>query len=175
MIFLTDEDPFICVETLCDQHLLLQIHEVSGILSGVAEAFGVRGPLYGEPVESSIVQWASRDEHNQVWLAAFANCLMEEFIGRFGDRVPPPEFGPIVSCIKLISMLFRCGKEDPQPEVPQVWWECEVPSKLFEKYRSKVSEELLQISCKWTKSQPPYWLKDSGISLRRVGDLILKQ
>jgi hypothetical protein len=70
-------------------------------------------------------------------------------------------------------MLFECGKNQPEKEIiiPNFWW-VENP---FSSYQDKITLELNSISCAWTKSFPPYWLKKSGMKLTRKGDRIFKQ
>ncbi len=174
-IFLTDKDPVVCAETLCDQHLLLQITHVSSILSYLVRGFGVTDPMYGEPapVSNEIIVWAQAKEERAIWLGMYSDCLIREYESRFGVDDFPEEFGPISLCNKLLIMLFECGKEeeDLELEVPNIWWK-EDP---FESYKKQLTEELTAISCAWTKSYPPYWLKKSGIQLTRKGDRIFKQ
>ena len=174
-IFLTDEDPIVCAETLCDQHLLLQITHVSWILSALAKGFGVTGEMYGEPApaDNKIVEWAREKEDRGLWLGLYSGCLIAEYESRFGLEDYPEEFGVISACNKLLIMLFECGKEGEEMEliVPNIWWKLNP----FESYKKQLTEELNIIDCAWTKSYPPYWLKKSGIQLTRKGDRIFKQ
>lgn len=174
-IFLTDQDPTVCAESLCDQHLLLQITHVTSILSTLCKLQGVTGSMYGEPLTCSnqIVDWAKEKEERGLWVGLYATCLISEFESRFGIEEYPYEFGIISSCNQLLLMIYECGKEKDSQEVefPTTWWKKD-PFKL---YQQQLSNELKQISCAWTKSFPPYWLKKSGITLIRRGDRIYKQ
>lgn len=174
-IFLTDEDPYACAESLCDQHLILQISHVASILSTLASRLGVTGVMYGEPIKEKnvIVEWAVKKEERGLWVSLYAACLIAEYESRFGLEETPDEFGVIASCNQLLIMIHECGKEEEEQEVvfPNVWWSKDP----FNKYKEKLTEELHAINCAWTKSYPPYWLKKSGIKLTRKGDRIFKQ
>tara|TARA_B100000282_G_C31636355_1_gene446313 strand:- start:252 stop:800 length:549 start_codon:yes stop_codon:yes gene_type:complete len=177
-IFLTDEDPEICAETLCDQHLLLQINQVSKLLTFmIAEEYTVKEDFYGTPLpeleNNNIIIWTKDSETNQIWLCYYAACLMKEYGERFGfNDNAPREFGEIAACSQLMRQIARCGKEDQDIEFsfPKSWW-VEDP---FNCYQKRLTKELLSISCAWTNSFPPFWLKKSGIVLKREGDKIFK-
>lgn len=174
-IFITDEDPTICAETLCDQHLLLQLSTVSKILSTACHTFGVSGSLYGNPLKeyNRIVDWMTENEDNFLWVGLYGKELIQEICSRFEHNANKKEVSVILCCNDLLQMLYFCRAEEVNWDFspPKVWW-VKNPIPL---YKEKLAFELKQISCVWTKSFPPYWLKSSGIKLTRKGDRIFKQ
>lgn len=181
-IFLTSPDPRVCAENLCDQHLTLQITQASMVLSTIIRTAWSDSEEYGPTLKetNSIVEWGVQAENRQCWLLHYGLSLCSEFEDRFGEEElhSKKEFAYLLTCGMLIHQLTMCGKEEHEEVeilTPTSWWVEAEPEDVFESYKVLLRAELKSIKCEWTHSMPPYWLKKSGIKLKRVGEKIQKQ
>lgn len=156
-IFVTDTDPCVAAQNLCDRHVRKMVLETAQILCTVLKDHGL--PYKPTHENHPCVLWAGASRWNFDWLLDHGTALGREFEFRFGK---PHKSSEVIESCRYIE--FDLGREHPTPFVVCVSDDCPdiYRGNACLMYRWAIRDKGQQWATKgrpmkWTLRTPPAW------------------